>query len=129
SRSYGFILILCGPRPHGSADNIFSRCGQSCTSLPLRSTTNTEWCQRRSHPRFATGSQVALRPSVLPVAVRGGCSRLYGVHGLAFGGSGSSPRCAIQMRSGVSAYTAPTDPQVQPACFTPSGPSAGGCGQ
>src|SRR6266550_5614311 len=54
---------------------------------------------------------------------------LYGVHGFAPAGSGSSPRWAIQMRSGVSAYTAPTDPHVQPSCFTPSSPSGSGCGQ
>src|SRR5262245_40531204 len=53
----------------------------------------------------------------------------YGVQGLAFFGSGSSPRCAIQIRSGVSAYTAPTEPQVQPSCFTPSGSSGKGLGQ
>ena len=56
-------------------------------------------------------------------------SSAYGVHGFGFAGSGSSPRCAIQMRSGVSAYTAPTDPHVQPSCLTPSGPSGSGCGQ
>ena len=33
------------------------------------------------------------------------------------------------MRSGLSAYTAPTEPQVQPSCLTPSGPSGSGCGQ
>src|SRR5262245_27253557 len=33
------------------------------------------------------------------------------------------------MRSGVSAKTAPTDPHVQPSCFTPSGLSCRGCGQ
>src|SRR5882672_2308866 len=129
SLSYGFILILCGPRPHGSWLSIFSMNGQSCTILPLRSTTKTEWCQRRSQPRLATGSHVALRPSVLPVAVRAGVSKEYGVHALTPAGSGSSPRCAIQIRSGVSAYTAPTDPHVQPSCFTPSAPSARGCGQ
>ena len=91
---------------------------------------NTEWCHRRSQPRFSVASQVASRPSALPVALpRVGLSRPYGVHGFASGGSGSSPRCAIQMRSGVSAYTAPTDPHVQPSCLTPSGPSGSGCGQ
>src|SRR5207249_2736121 len=53
----------------------------------------------------------------------------YGVQGFAPGGSGSSPRCAIQMRSGVSAKTAPTDPQVQPVCLIPSASSGSGCGQ
>jgi hypothetical protein len=130
SGSYGFILILCGPRPQGSWLNILSRCGQSPTTFPLRSTMKTVWCQRRSHPRFGVGSHVALSPSVLPVAFpRDGRSMAYGVHGCAPGGSGSSPRCAIQTRSGVSANTAPTDPQVQPSCFTPSGPSGSGCGQ
>jgi hypothetical protein len=66
----------------------------------------------------------------LPVALpREGVSNAYGVQGLAPLGNGSSPRCAIQMRSGVSAKTAPTEPQVQPSCFTPSGPSGSGCGQ
>ena len=52
----------------------------------------------------AVGSQVALSPSSLPVALpREGLSSAYGVHGFAPRGSGSSPRCAIQMRSGVSA--------------------------
>src|SRR5262245_14775588 len=130
SGSYGFILILCGPRPHESWLNILSRCGHSPTILPLRSTMKTVWCQRRSHPRFGVDSQVALNPSVLPVALpRVGVSMLYGVHGLASLGSGNSPRCAIQIRSGVSAYTAPTDPHVQPSCFTPSAPSGSGCGQ
>src|SRR5439155_23821920 len=75
------------------------------------------------------GSHVGASPSSLPVVVREGLSMPYGVQGFAPGGSGSSPRCAIQMRSGVSANTAPTDPQVQPACLTPSGPSGNGCGQ
>ena len=52
-----------------------------------------------------------------------------GVQGFAPAGSGSSPRCAIQMRSGDSANTAPTEPQVQPSCFTPSAPSCSGNGQ
>ena len=70
---------------------------------------------------LGSASHVALRPSPLPVALpRVGCSSAYGVHGFAPAGSGSSPRCAIQIRSGVSAYTAPTDPHVQPSCFTPS---------
>src|ERR1700741_4793449 len=94
--SYGFILILWGPRPHAVCENIFSMNGQSCTSLPSRLTTITEWCQRRSQPRMATFSQVALRPSVLPVAVRGGCRAKYGVHGLEPCGEGSSPRFAVQ---------------------------------
>src|SRR5262249_26060452 len=90
----------------------------------------TVWCQRRSHPRFGVDSQVALNPSVLPVALpRDGDNMLYGVHGTASFGSGNSPRWAIQIRSGVSAYTAPTDPHVQPSCLTPSGPSDSGCGQ
>ena len=55
-------------------------------------------------------------PSPLPVAVRGGCSAAYGVHGAAPAGSGSSPRIAIQIRSGDSAYTPPNEPQVQPSC-------------
>ena len=76
------------------------------------------------------GSHVAPSPSSLPVALpRDGLSSAYGVHGFAPAGSGNSPRCAIQMRSGVSAYTAPTDPHVQPSCLTPSGPSGSGCGQ
>src|SRR5262245_53833220 len=130
SGSYGFILILCGPRPHESWLNILSRCGHSSTILPFRSTMKTVWCQRRSHPRFGVDSQVALNPSVLPVALpRDGDNIEYGVQGFASLGSGSSPRCAIQIRSGVSAKTAPTDPHVQPSCFTPSGPSASGCGQ
>src|SRR4030095_1185902 len=56
-------------------------------------------------------------------------SSAYGVHAFAPAGKGSSPRCAIQIRSGVSAYTAPTDPQVQPSCFRPSAASASGLGQ
>src|SRR5262249_1321764 len=130
SGSYGFILILCDPRPQLSWLNILSRCGHSPTILPLRSTMKTVWCQRRSHPRFGVGSQVALNPSVLPVALpRDGDSNEYGVHGFASLGSGNSPRCAIQIRSGVSAYTAPPDPQVQPWCSPPSPPPASGCGQ
>ena len=39
------------------------------------------------------------------------------------------PRCASQMRSGVSANTAACDPQVHPSCLTPSGPSGNGCSQ
>src|SRR5262245_59268978 len=33
------------------------------------------------------------------------------------------------MRSGVSAKTAPTEPQVQPSCLMPSVSSGSGCGQ
>src|SRR3977135_2856694 len=33
------------------------------------------------------------------------------------------------MRSGGSAYTAPVEPQVQPSCLMPSGPSGSGWGQ
>src|SRR6185436_8147408 len=73
---------------------------------------------------------VAPLPSSLPVALpREGVSSAYGVQGLAPAGNGSSPRWAIQMRSGVSANTAPTEPHVQPSCLTPSGPSGSGCGQ
>ena len=44
------------------------------------------------------------QPSELPVEFpRVGVSAAYGVHGLASFGSGSSPRIAIQMRSGLSA--------------------------
>jgi hypothetical protein len=63
-----------------------------------------ECWKRRSHPRFASGSQVAEIPSELPLALpRVGVSATYGVQGLASFGSGSSPRIAIQMRSGFSA--------------------------
>ena len=62
-----------------------------------------ECWNRRSQPRFSTGSHVAEMPSPLPVDWRGGVSAAYGVHGAASFGSGSSPRIAIQMRSGFSA--------------------------
>jgi hypothetical protein len=43
-------------------------------------------------------------PSPLPVELpRDGFNAAYGVHGAAPSGSGSSPRIAIQIRSGVSA--------------------------
>src|ERR1043165_872296 len=72
---------------------------------------------RRSHPRLAVVSHVAVKPSVLPLAFpRDESSIPYGVHGLAPLGRGSSPRWAIQIRSGVSAYTAPVDPHVHPSC-------------
>src|SRR5688572_32461389 len=56
-------------------------------------------------------------PSPLPVALpRDGFNAAYGVHAAVPGGSGSSPRIASQIRSGLSAYTPPNDPQVQPSC-------------
>ena len=48
-------------------------------------------------------SQVALSPSEFPVVLPRAASAPHGVHGFASFGSGSSPRIAIQMRSGVSA--------------------------
>jgi len=56
------------------------------------------------HPRGASGWHVGEIPSPLPVALpRGGVSAAYGVQGAAPSGSGSSPRIAIQIRSGLSA--------------------------
>ena len=130
SGSYGFILILCGPRPQVISKSL-SCCGHDSHHLAVAIDDENHVVIASLPPALLlAGSHVAPNPSSLPVALpRDGLSRAYGVHGFAPAGSGSSPRCAIQMRSGVSAYTAPTDPQVQPSCLTPSGPSGRGCGQ
>src|SRR5262245_60901220 len=128
SLSYGLILMVCGPRPHGCCANSLSCCDHSSTSLPFRSTTKRTCSNRRSQPHLGAGSHVALNPSVLGCALpREGSSAAYGVQGLEPGGSGNSPRIAIQMRSGVSAYTPPTEPHVQPSCECRV--SGSGCGQ
>src|SRR4029450_148434 len=76
-----------------------------------------ECSKRRSQPRLASFSHVALTPSELPVVFpRVGVNAAYGVHGLASFGTGSSPRTATHMRSGPPAYTPPNDPHVQPSC-------------
>ncbi len=71
--------------------------------------------KRRSHPRGVVGWHVALRPSALPVALPTRSVAPYAVQGAAPSGRGSSPRIATQIRSGVSAYTPPKEPQVQPS--------------
>jgi hypothetical protein len=63
-----------------------------------------ECSKRRSQPRFGSSPHVAVMPSPLPVELpRLGFSAAYGVHGAAPSGSGSSPRIASQIRSGLSA--------------------------
>ena len=57
-------------------------------------------------PRLAVGLARRAHPVVVAGRIAaGGVSMPYGVQGLAPSGSGSSPRIAIQTRSGVSAYT------------------------
>ena len=129
SRSYGVHLDLVRPAPAR-----IRRTSSRGAASPAPSCR----CDRRRTRSGASGAPTrASRPVRRSRSGRRCCrwrcarrlQQRYGVHGFASAGSGSSPRCAIQMRSGVSAYTAPTDPHVQPACLTPSAPSGSGCGQ
>ena len=111
SGSYGLILILCGPRPHGMLRQQLVVLRPLLDQLAVAIDDEDDVVKRRSQPRFAAGSHVAHRPSSLPVAMpRDGLSIAYGVHGFAPCGQRQLAALRDPDAVGVSAKTRPPIP-------------------